>query len=111
MLNVKTMLIMTIRKFDIYSAYEEWDQVHFTQKIKIVNEKRAYQISLKRAHLANEFSCKIRWESYSQSIKFSIQFLQAFVLLSSFIVKSQINNNAITTFCAHTLDTLHYRIH
>lgn len=29
MLNVKTMLIMTIRKFDIHFVYEKWDQIHF----------------------------------------------------------------------------------
>lgn len=59
MLNLKTMLIMMIRKFDIYPAYEEWDQVHPKQKIKTVNGERAYQISSKGAHLANKFPCKV----------------------------------------------------
>jgi cytochrome P450 len=64
-LNVKTMLIMTIREFDIHFVYEEWDQVHSKKKIKTVNEERAYQISSEEAHSTNEFSCKISLKELS----------------------------------------------
>jgi hypothetical protein len=59
MLDVKTVLVMTIREFDIHSAYEEWDQVHLKQGIKSVNGERAYQILSGGAHPADGFSCKV----------------------------------------------------
>ena len=59
MLDVKTVLVMTIRHFDIHPAYEEWDQVHSKQGIKTANGERAYQISSGGAHPADGFPCKV----------------------------------------------------
>lgn len=60
MLDVKTVLVMTIRKFDIHPVYEEWDQVHPKQGIQIVNGERAYQISSGAAHPAMSSRARFR---------------------------------------------------
>ncbi|MCJ1404138.1 hypothetical protein MMC11_007363 [Xylographa trunciseda] len=39
---MKLILVMTIRRFDIRSCYEEWDTLHPTTGIKTVSNERAY---------------------------------------------------------------------
>lgn len=59
MLDVKTVLAMTIREFDIRPAYDQWDQAHPNPGIKTVDGERAYQISSGGAHPANGLPCKV----------------------------------------------------
>ncbi|TAQ90087.1 hypothetical protein B7494_g1608 [Chlorociboria aeruginascens] len=42
--DVLTVLAMTLREFDFHSAYDEWDQLHPRKGIKTVHGERAYQV-------------------------------------------------------------------
>jgi cytochrome P450 len=57
--DVKTVLAMTLREFDIRPAYEEWDRLHPTKQLKTVEGERAYQVSVGAAHPADGFPCKV----------------------------------------------------
>jgi Cytochrome P450 len=58
-LNIRIVLVMTIRRFDVRDAYNEWDRLHPSKGIKRVNGERAYQISSGGAHPADGFPCKV----------------------------------------------------
>ncbi|MCJ1394721.1 hypothetical protein MMC18_007601 [Xylographa bjoerkii] len=59
MLDVKTVLVMTLREFDIRPAYEEWDKLHPSKGMKIVAAERAYLVSHGGAHPADGYPCRV----------------------------------------------------
>ncbi|KAI1410545.1 cytochrome protein [Hypoxylon sp. FL1857] len=59
MLDVKITLALTVREFDIKHAYDEWDRLHPTSKVKSVNGERAYQTQSGGAHPADGYPCRI----------------------------------------------------
>lgn len=61
--DIKTVLAMTLREFDIRPAYEEYDKLHPTKELKIALGERAYQISSGAAHPADGFPCRVALRS------------------------------------------------
>lgn len=64
MLDIKITLALTVREFDVASAYDEWDSLHPKEtkgKIKRVNGERAYQMQTGGAHPADGFPCRVRF--------------------------------------------------
>jgi cytochrome P450 len=59
MLELRVVLALTVREFDIAGAYEEWDRMHPGSGIKKVDGERAYQIEKGGAHPANRFPCRV----------------------------------------------------
>ena len=59
MLELKLVLIMTVREFEIKSAYEEWDRLNPSKGQKRVNGDRAYQILSGAAHPSDGLPCQV----------------------------------------------------
>ena len=59
MLELKLVLIMTVREFDIRTVYEEWDKLHPRKGPKHVNGNRAYQIPSGSAHPCDGLPCRV----------------------------------------------------
>ena len=59
MLEMKVIVAMTAREFNIQSAYDEWDATHPTSKPKRVGNERAYQIVIGSAHPCDKFPCRV----------------------------------------------------
>ncbi len=59
MLEIKMVLAMTIREFDVKPAYEEWDHLHPGKGPRTVEGERAYQIDEGAAHPADHFPCRV----------------------------------------------------
>jgi len=60
MQNVKTVLAMTLREFDVCGAFnEEWDKLHPRKGLKTAYGERAYHVFRAAAHPADGFPCKI----------------------------------------------------
>lgn len=57
--DVKITLVLTAREFEICNAFDEWDSLHPTKKIKHVNGERAYQTQSGGAHPADGYPCRI----------------------------------------------------
>jgi cytochrome P450 len=57
--DIKTVLAMTLREFDILPAYEEYDKLHPTTALKTVSGERAYQIPSGASHPADGFPCRV----------------------------------------------------
>ena len=60
MLELKAVLILTCREFDILAAYDEWDLRYPKKGPKTVNGDRLYQIERVGAHPADGFPCKVQ---------------------------------------------------
>ena len=59
-MNLRAVLAMTVREFDICAAYQEWDLLHPSGKtVKTVRGERAYQIEKGGAHPADGFPCRV----------------------------------------------------
>ena len=58
MLELRIVLALTIRKFDISEAYDEWDRMYSSKGVKTVNGERAYQIESGGAYPAARFPCR-----------------------------------------------------
>ena len=59
MLELKIVLTMTAREFDIKSVYDEWDRLHPTNSPKMLNGDRAYQILSGAAHPSDGLPCRV----------------------------------------------------
>ena len=59
MLELKLVLAMTAREFEIKSVYDEWDRLHPSSGTKTVNGDRAYQILSGAAHPNDGLPCRI----------------------------------------------------
>ena len=57
MLEIKIVMVMTLREFNIKSCYEEWDQVRSERRTRTVDGERAYQVLHGRP--ADGFPCRI----------------------------------------------------
>lgn len=57
---IKMIMVLTLREFDVKPAYEEWDRLNPKPgKIKTVRGERAYQIILGSAHPPDGFPCRV----------------------------------------------------
>jgi cytochrome P450 len=56
---LKVVLALTVRDFDLTEAYEEWDALNKPKGVKMVNGERAYQIQLGSAHPVDGFPVRI----------------------------------------------------
>lgn len=59
MLEMKAVLALTAREFDVKPAYDDWDVSNPTTKPKRVGTERAYQIVIGSAHPCDTFPCKV----------------------------------------------------
>lgn len=59
MQDVKTVLVMTLREFDIRAAYDEWDAANPRAGNKTAWGERAYQVFVGAAHPADGFPCRV----------------------------------------------------
>ncbi len=59
MLEIKMVLAMTIREFDIEPAYSEWDRRHPGKGLRTVDGERVYQIDEGAAHPADHYPCRV----------------------------------------------------
>jgi sterigmatocystin biosynthesis cytochrome P450 monooxygenase len=59
MLELRIVLVMTAREFDIVTVYEEWDTLHPRKGPKQVNGDRAYQILNGAAHPSDGLPCRV----------------------------------------------------
>lgn len=58
---LKLVLVMTIREFEVIDAYDEWDKSTGSKRgVKTVNGERAYQIQLGSARPSDGFPAKVR---------------------------------------------------
>lgn len=60
MLELRVVLALTIREFDLEPMYDEWDKMHSVKgSTKKVDGERAYQIEKGGAHPADRFPCRV----------------------------------------------------
>ena len=59
MLELRIVLALTIREFDVEAAFDEWDRVHSVVGNKKVHGERAYQIEKGGAHPSDRFPCRV----------------------------------------------------
>lgn len=57
MLEMKVIMVMTARNFDVQLAYEEIDRAEGTKRIKTIYGERGYQIQ--RAQPSNDLPCRV----------------------------------------------------
>lgn len=60
-LELRCVLVMTAREFDIRAAYDEWDRARPSSAPKTVNGERAYQVGKGGAHPADGFPCRVKF--------------------------------------------------
>ncbi|MCJ1282012.1 hypothetical protein MMC26_001335 [Xylographa opegraphella] len=60
LVEIKVMLALTIREFDIVDAYDEWDSQKGNPKGMNVNGERAYMIIRGGGHPADFYPCKVK---------------------------------------------------
>lgn len=60
MMELRMVLVMTAREFDVKTAYDEWDRVHPRRGIKTVRGERAYEIESGGAHPVAGMPCRVR---------------------------------------------------
>jgi len=59
MQDIKTVLAMTLREFDVCNAYAEWDELHPRKWLKTAWGERAYHVFRAAAHPADGFPCRV----------------------------------------------------
>ena len=62
MTNLRVILALLIRRFDVMPAYEEWDRVQ-TQRGETYRGERAYQIEEGAAHPVDKYPCRISFRA------------------------------------------------
>ncbi|KAL9015327.1 MAG: hypothetical protein Q9173_000055 [Seirophora scorigena] len=62
-LELKLVLAMTLRRFTVHSAYDEYDKTQTRKSPKTVDGDRVYQILAGAAHPSDGFPCKISLRS------------------------------------------------
>lgn len=60
MVEIKLILALTIREFDIKDAYEEFDALKGNEKGGSVNGQRAYMMLRGGGHPADYYPCKVK---------------------------------------------------
>lgn len=59
MVEVKAVLALTVREFDIKPAYEQWDAKNPRKGLRTVDGNRAYQVDEGAAHPSDHFPCRV----------------------------------------------------
>lgn len=59
MLELRLILVMTARGFEVQSVYDEWDRLNPTNGTKTMNGDRAYQILSGAAHPSDGLPCRV----------------------------------------------------
>lgn len=59
MMEMKMILVMTIRELKVEGGFTEWDRLHPKKGINEVRGERAYQMLLGSAHPADGYPCKV----------------------------------------------------
>ena len=59
MLEIKLVMVMTVREFDIQASYDEWDRVNGKTGVRTVNGERAYQVLDGTVRPAEGFPCRV----------------------------------------------------
>jgi len=59
MLEMRLVMVMTLREFDVKSSYEDWDRVHGKPGPKTVSGERAYQVLDGTTRPADGFPCRV----------------------------------------------------
>ena len=59
LLEVRIVLALTVRRFEVRNAYEEWDRVNPGKRGE-VHGQRGYQVLLGSAHPQAGFPCRVR---------------------------------------------------
>ncbi|MCJ1381280.1 hypothetical protein MMC17_004389 [Xylographa soralifera] len=59
LMELKVILAITVREFDVRDAYKEWDHLYPRKGKKTVEGERAYQIEKGGAHPADRFPCRV----------------------------------------------------
>lgn len=59
LIELKLVLVMTARKFNVSPAYAEWDRLNPKKGPKTVGGERAYQVVRGGAHPSDGFPCKV----------------------------------------------------
>lgn len=59
MLELKLVLVMTARDFEVKSVYDEWDKLNPINGTKTINGDRAYQILSGAAHPSDGLPCRV----------------------------------------------------
>jgi cytochrome P450 len=62
-LELKIVLALVIREFDVQGAYAEWDERWGTSDRRTVDGERAYQIEKGGAHPADMFPCRVSFRT------------------------------------------------
>lgn len=60
MQDMKTVLVMTLREFDICDAYAEWDTLHPRKGLKTVFGERAYPVFVASIHPSDGYPCRVQ---------------------------------------------------
>ena len=72
MLELKLVLVMTVREFEIKSVYDEWDVLDPARGTKTVNGDRAYQILSRAAHPSDGLPAEFRLR-YHEVVQYAYQ--------------------------------------
>ncbi|KAF2447747.1 cytochrome P450 [Karstenula rhodostoma CBS 690.94] len=56
---LKVVLALTVREFDVQEAFTEWDRINKPKGVKTVDGERAYQVQLGSAHPVDGFPVRI----------------------------------------------------
>ena len=59
MLEIRLVMVMTMREFDIKASYDEWDCVRGKKGVRTVNGERAYQVLDGTTRPADGFPCRV----------------------------------------------------
>lgn len=59
LLELKIVLVMAARKFNVSPAYDEWDRLNPSSGPKTVDGERAYQVVRGGAHASDGFPCRV----------------------------------------------------
>ena len=59
LLEIKITLAMTLRRFDVVDAFEEWDRRKGRTGVRTVDGERAYQVLVGTAHMVDGFPARV----------------------------------------------------
>ena len=59
MTELRVVLAMTVRQFDVKPAYEEWDLLHPNKGLRTYRGERVYQIEEGAAHPTDKYPCRV----------------------------------------------------
>jgi hypothetical protein len=68
MTEMRVVLAMVVRQFDIKPAYEEWDRLHPSKGLRTYREDRAYQIEEGAAHPVDKYPCRVHERGSSKIV-------------------------------------------